>query len=359
LEDIRKKIVIVLPCFVGGGAERVAVNLGNALYAKGFNVSFLVLNDNGPLVELVHKDIKVHALEVNRMRYAFILLIKKLRELNPDIIFSTLGYVNKSIILLKPFLQKKIRIIFREANLPSSNIKSSRYSILQYLGYRYLYKQADYIISTSKRMCNEFEIDFHIPSHKLKVLENPVDISYIRENAQTLQRIVGPGLRLVASGRLTRQKGFDQLINSFNRLPDDTQLLIFGDGEERITLENMIKKLGLSRRIKLMGFNSSPWGYYAAADLFVLPSRWEGMPNVALEALACGTPVIATKQAGGIAEVISNSKINSIKIVSDVEDMIKEISLYEPQAPKMLRPNLLPERYTINSVSERFISMIR
>ena len=80
----------------------------------------------------------------------------------------------------------------------------------------------------------------------------------------------------------------------------EAHLTILGDGADKLLLECRIASLNLGDRVELRGFDPNPWAYYAGADAFLLPSRWEGMPNAALEALACGTPVIAMSHAGAV-----------------------------------------------------------
>ena len=83
------------------------------------------------------------------------------------------------------------------------------------------------------------------------------------------------------------------------------QLTLLGDGPLRSELEALSKDLGMSDRIHFLGFRSNPFPIIRAADALVLSSRHEGMPNVVLEALACGTPVIATPAPGGLVELLA------------------------------------------------------
>src|SRR3546814_18465284 len=85
--------------------------------------------------------------------------------------------------------------------------------------------------------------------------------------------------------------------------PNDGHLTILGDGAERDALLRQAEALHLASTVTFTGFVEAPWPYYAGADAFLMPSRWEGMPNAALEALACGTPVLATPEAGGLIEL--------------------------------------------------------
>jgi glycosyltransferase involved in cell wall biosynthesis len=156
----------------------------------------------------------------------------------------------------------------------------------------------------------------------------------------------------IASGRLTYQKGFDRLIEWFSNLNNRFSLVILGDGPLKDDLHLQIKTLGLSDRVNLLDFRDNPWALYAAADCFLLPSRWEGMPNVVLESLACGTQVIATKESGGVSEILEQSNCSSIKITDTGDKFINEMSKIRKKKRDLNNFSLLPDMYKIdNAVS--------
>jgi glycosyltransferase involved in cell wall biosynthesis len=103
---------------------------------------------------------------------------------------------------------------------------------------------------------------------------------------------------ILAVGRLTKIKGFDVLLQAFAKLIQrrelDLHLLILGEGEERPRLEELAKRLGVSNRVFMPGFQENPYPYFVRAEVFVLSSRWEGLGMVLVEAMALGLPVIAT-----------------------------------------------------------------
>src|SRR5690606_2827716 len=131
--------------------------------------------------------------------------------------------------------------------------------------------------------------------------------------------------------RLHPQKGFDRLIEALPRLnmPCDWHVTILGEGGEREKLESLIRLHGFENRVSLHGYTAAPWPHIAASDMFLLPSRFEGLPNVALEALACGTPVIATAESGGIAEIAETAN-GHVTIVSTMDDFIAEMEKVKP-----------------------------
>lgn len=137
------------------------------------------------------------------------------------------------------------------------------------------------------------------PDVPVEVIPNGVDVELFRPRVSA----TGDGpLQLLFVGRLTRQKGVDVLIKSLHLIKEEVSIeaQMVGDGDKRSELEMLVKQLGLKDRVTFLGWRTREEipTYYQRADIFVLPSRDEGMPNVVLEAMACGLPVIATRIAG-------------------------------------------------------------
>src|SRR5262249_6294250 len=146
----------------------------------------------------------------------------------------------------------------------------------------------------SDSMVDDLEMHFSVPKQKLVRIYNPVDVKRVRKVAEAGGNPYSRcGPHLVAAGRLSREKGFDLLVAAMpaiiKRIPE-AQLTILGEGPLRELLAEQIHTLGLGEKVTLVGFQRNPWRYFRHADVFVLPSRYEGMPNTLLEALAVGTP---------------------------------------------------------------------
>jgi len=204
---------------------------------RGFVTDLVVLNGQGPLATSVPVSVPVHDLRCARLRHALPGLVAVLRRVHPDVIVSTLGYVNLALLALRPFLRGRPRILVREANTPSQSIPTTPWPGLFRIGYRMLYRHADAIICSSRLIGDELRRDFSVPERLLHDLANPVDVASIRQAASAPKRKPGAGLRFVAAGRLTVQKGFDRLLDLLPALPDDTHVTIFGDGPKRPDLE--------------------------------------------------------------------------------------------------------------------------
>jgi glycosyltransferase involved in cell wall biosynthesis len=357
-----QKVVFILPSYDAGGAERVLITLMNKLDHNRFQPEFISFTTDGPLKKLIESDIPVHSIgHFKKVYFGLVPFARKLREINPDIAVTTMAHTNFALLLLKPFLPHT-RIIVREAITPSFIIQTKKSGWLVKLLYKLLYPHADLVISPSQRIIDEFDtlIKTDIRHHKL--LYNPVNIDVIRAMPQILENKDdnrNKTVHFVCAGRLHYQKGFDRLINAlpFFKSSYDWKLTILGDGSERKNLEALIEKHKLQDKVTLHGFTKTPWPHIGEADCFLLPSRFEGLPNVALESLAVGTPVIATTSAGGINEIAAVAD-DHVTLVETMPEFIDAMAMVKPTPTRTYRNSLLPGRFETDKVVKRFMDML-
>ena len=331
------------------------LNLLIELHSSGYSVGVVVFDKDGPLLNTIPKDIPIHNLAKFTLRRAIVPLVKKIRQLNPKVIFSTFGYINVALLSIRWFLPQRTKIWIREANLPSIGIPNNPYSKIMNILYWVLYRKADKLVCTSARMKSEFNLDFSVPESIIEILPNPVDVNTIRALSMPKNRFDRGGVCYVAAGRLVFQKGFDRLLLWFSELKDkNSTLTILGKGDLKDELIRESELLNIRNRVKFLGFCDNPWQWYAGADVFLLPSRWEGMPNSVLEALACGTPVIATEESGGIKEIVERSKDNSVITVIKSQQFVKAMKEVKIKNKGFELKSLLPERYRKENVINIF-----
>jgi glycosyltransferase involved in cell wall biosynthesis len=346
--QIAKRVMFVLPDFEAGGAQRVIVAVANALDRARFEPSILVLDDRGPWRSLIAGDIAVASLGQFRLRRALRALRLALRQAAPDVIVSTIGYLNLGVLLIRP--SGAARVIVRESNTPRRGSSNFLSHAAQRLAYAMLYRRADGVVSPSSLIAEELARDYHVPRRLIHVVRNPVDEAALRAAASSPRRRPGKGARFIAVGRLSRQKGYDRLLEMLTPLPRDAHVMIFGEGEERASLEAQSRTLGLAERITLAGFEANPAPWIAGADALLLPSRWEGLPNVALEALACGTPVIAAPEAGAIDEIARLARPGAVTIAAMGPSFLSAIAAAPRNEPARLRESLLPNEFRLAAV---------
>jgi glycosyltransferase involved in cell wall biosynthesis len=358
----KQRILFILPAMSAGGAERVLITLANHLPQDLFDRHFLSVAPDGPMRSWLYDDIPFETLDVKNVRYALPKLYKAIKRIQPDIVISTMAHMNYALLLLRP-LFPQMRLIVREAITPSYFFSKNAFSPLLKLFYKGLYPQADLVISPAQAIIDEFQTLVGLPLTRQALLYNPVDAERIR--APKVANIVNDDRRhtvhFVCAGRLHPQKGFDRLIESLPWLRHDQawELTILGDGEERPYLEQLIKANGLEDKVKLAGHLSQPWPIIAAADCFLLPSRFEGLPNVVLEALTVGTPVIATHESGGIAEIAARAPQGAVTVVQDMPGFIHAMEKISANPSVSYRPTLLPQEFALNNVVQRFTRLLQ
>ena len=354
----RSDVLFVLPNFAGGGAERVALLLLAGLDRSAFQPHLAVLEASGPLRGLVPPDTVLHELAQPRLSRALLALISLIRRLRPAVVFATQGYLNVALLAARPLLPAGTRIAIRESNTPSQSLPNRRHGRLMAWSYRRWYPRADLIFCQHRQTEAELRNDFGVSAQRLAALPNPVPVAALRAAAAAPLRHPGPGLRFVAAGRLHRQKGFDRLIALCGGLPADAHLTIYGEGGEHDALTAQLARHGLSHRVTLAGFSDRLPAALAGADACVVASRWEGLPNVALEALAVGTPVIATPESGGIAELAEAAPPGAVTLAAWGDAFAAAMADRRPRSVQAPAPSLLPARYGLDGVAAAFNAAI-
>jgi glycosyltransferase involved in cell wall biosynthesis len=310
----REKVLLILPTLCAGGAERVMITLLQQIDRSRFELTLAVVDIRGAVfLQDLPSDVVLVDLKCVRVRYAIPRIIALVWRLRPDVVLSTLGHLNLALAIVRPLLPRRVRFIAREASIVSEVNSENACRWCWDIAYRWFYSRFDAIVCQSQFMASDLVDNFRVAWTKVRVINNPIDVGRVRslasdpmdDPAQHFGGVEGRPLVLVAAGRLSHEKGFDLLIHAMHQCADlPLRLLILGEGSLRPDLERLALQLGIAARVSLVGYQSNPFSFLARADAFVLSSRYEGFPNVVLEALACGTPVIATAAKGGTGELL-------------------------------------------------------
>ena len=324
---MKKKIsiIFILPDLETGGAERIVTTIANHLSRDLFDPKILLLRKEGGYLNLVKEDVEIIDIDTERILHSLKPILKEIYKRKPQIVFSGFGEVNAYLSLfIKLFPSTKF--IARETNVVSEHVTRKEIRFF----YKF-YNNYHQIIAQSDDMRQDLIGNFSVRESKIIKINNPVDFDFINSklNISSKPESFKYNFKnVVAIGNLSARKGFDNLLKVFSRLKNENILLhILGDGRDKEILHQMKEFLGL-KNVIFHGRQENPYEFLKFADLFILSSRYEGFPNVLLEAGACGTYALANNCPGGITEIIQegiNGEISDIENHEEFSQMILQI----------------------------------
>lgn len=313
-----KKISCFIPNLYGGGAERVAINILKGMQEPNISLDLVVASAEGSYLKQVPKQIHIVNLAVERTIKAILPLSRYLRKERPDVLVSHMNHVNVVAVLAKELARIGTKLILVEHNTLSQEKPIFFRGRFVPLLMKQLYPRANAIVGVSKGVASDLECQLGLTKGSVNVIYNPVvDEELIAKAKAPLNHPwfqEGSPPVFLAVGRLTEQKDFPTLIKAFALLRKErlARLLILGEGESRPELELMINILDIAEDVSLPGFTNNPFAYMYNASAFVLSSRWEGLANVLIEAMACACPVIATDCPNGPKEILEAGKYGAL-----------------------------------------------
>jgi glycosyltransferase involved in cell wall biosynthesis len=348
-----RSLLLLLPSLAGGGAERASLTLANALVRDGWRVVVATVHGGGPLGAMLDPQVQHLDLGHRRVASALLSVPALVRERRPEVVLSTPAHLNLAVLLTRAFYPRGTCVFVREANTPSKTLPTQPLPSLFAALSRRLYRRADAVLCPARLVAHELTTLLRVPARQVHVLPNPVDWEALERARSTPLRREGEGVRLVAAGRLTRQKNFSALLDGMARLPASTTLELFGEGPLEAALRAQTEALGLTRRVRIHGFSDQLWRWLAGADALALPSLWEGMPNVVLEALGCGARVIAMRSAGGVGE-LTPANPEALMLADDAVDFIRRLDELRPMWSGPGRASHLDPSHRRETVARQF-----
>ncbi len=305
----------------GGGAEKALGKIGSGLASRGHEVDFIVCEDVGKYAPPA--GCRFHALSARAGhgwlgRRILASRLSRLLTLNPpELLVSTLPFADEVAALARP-----PRHVCRIANTLSAEIarlpptKAKRRTAR----YHELYGRRP-LVAVSQGVAEDLQFRFGIDASRLRLIANPFDF----ENICTLAAEPCPARPtepyVLHVGRFAAQKRHDLLLAAFAKtdLPHTLVLLTPPDAK----LAELITGLGLQHRVTIADFQDNPYPWMAGAELLVLCSDHEGLPNVLIEALACGTRVVSTDCPSGPREILSGELAQWLVPCNDVEALVR------------------------------------
>jgi len=292
-----------------GGAENQVVNLADKFASKGHQVTIAymlqpdLVKPKKPNVNLVWLG---GTKDPVGMLKALINLVRLIKQTKPDVVHSHMYHAN--------ILARATRLFAKMPRLICTSHSNNEGGQLRMLSYRLSNWLADTFTNVSDDAVKAFEQNGAVAQGKMQAVTNGIDTDFFQLSAQARQQLRSE-LKLedkkifIAIGRFHEAKDYPNLINAFAKLVQstpNTHLLIVGDGELRADIEDQINSLALTRCVTLLGIRRDIPQLLSAADIFVLPSAWEGFGLVVAEAMACQRIAIGT-DSGGVAQVIGDA----------------------------------------------------
>jgi glycosyltransferase involved in cell wall biosynthesis len=304
----RTRILLLTPNLGGGGAQHVMVLVARGLSPERFEVHMGLVRSGDAGASAALPGMTVHAFGAGRARAATLRLLLLVWRLRPEVILSGAPEISFLVLLLRPFFPPGTRVLVRQNGTVSAALAHGGVPRYTRLLYRLLYRRADRVICQSRAMAEDLAHETGVRNERIVVLPNPVDLEGILAARSAPSEWDGPGPHLLAVGRLSREKGFDLLIEALavlrKRFPV-ADLILVGSGHEEVALKALCRSLDLETAVRFAQQVDPPYVFFQGATLFVLPSRYEGMPNALLEAAAAGLPLVCTPASGGVVDLLT------------------------------------------------------
>jgi len=352
-----KRVVFLLSSLQAGGSERVFWLLANQSAALGCRVTLLVINAKNPFFKDKHPNLEVIDLKVNRALFSVFKLVRTLRQIKPDCLFITGTHLNILMALLKSFVPK-MKMIARESaitNDMSLHLHKAKWKTkLTYGLIARLYLSFNYLVAQSDEMKASLMNSYQLPENKIKVIHNPVLLTSCL-NSKTFTG----SYQLITIGRFTPEKGHLRLIEAMAELPARYSLDIYGKGPLEATLIEKINQLNLQDRVKICGAASVISELFGNYDFFILPSYTEGFPNVVLEALETGLPVVSFKTSGIEAMIINEVNGIIVEQKEGINGLVNGIIRATQRSWEKENTKLeTQEKFAINKITNQYLELL-
>ncbi len=355
----RHTVLFFLSNLRTGGAQRTIINLLRHIDRAMFECRLALFDYDSKesYVQLVPADCPVIDLGISRSRFAVKKIIGLLNEVKPDTVFSTSHQVNAAVALAHLVSRSKSRLVLRETNYARIGVNTTW---LKYQMRRFAYGRSHAAVALSQGVADEMCTHYKLPGRKIAVIYNPIDLEQIRKlsSLDITNTFDRNRFNIVTCGRLVQQKNTGLLIKALALSRENSKewgLYILGDGPEEAALKQLAAKLGVHGAVKFLGFQENPYSYMARADLFVLPSLWEGFGHVLVEAMASGTPVLATDCPHGPRETLGDGRYGWLVPNDDCRALAGKIEYLEKNRDELVRMRETALRRSKDFAVERIV----
>lgn len=363
----RRRLAVLIAFTGDGGVENMVTNLLHGFVAEGVPVDLLLLKDRGGHLDRIPPAIRVHRLNARTSLQALPAVMRYLRRERPKALLVAKDRASRVALLARRLTGMDTRVVLRMGMHLSGSLagKSALRRWSRYLPVRWLYPWADAIVTVAEAVADDLAHIGNIPRERFTVIRNPtippdLEARMAAPAAHEWLPATADAPVFLGVGRFTAQKDFVTLIRAFAELRRNRpgRLILLGDGPERSRLEALTRELGIAGDVAMPGFRDNPWAWLARSSAFVLSSRWEGAPNVLVEAMATGTPVVATDCPSGPAEILDHGRIAPLVPVGDADALAAAMAGVLDAPPDAVSLQAAVTDYRLEASARRYLEVL-
>lgn len=360
------KVAFVMATLGTGGVGRMRIHLTRYLSEHGLDTTLLLGSLRSPYVAAVHPQVRVATMRGSHFPSSIPTLLRYLWKERPEALVTDRVRVNRSALWARRISGLPTRV-FTSLHIPISikleALRARKRSSVE-RAIQGSFPLNDGIIVNSRGVAGDLLGRFRLSPEKVHVIYNPVItkdmFARARETAPHPWLQEGHGPVILGVGRLEKPKDFQTVLRAVAHLQGQrhARLIILGDGKEKEPLRALASDLGIADRVAMAGFDANPYAYMVRSNVLVLSSRWEGFGNVLVEALALGTPVVATDCDYGPREILAGGRYGRLVPVGDVDAMAGAIeeTLAHPPDTGAFKP--VAEEFTIERCGARYMEAL-
>ncbi len=363
---IDNEVWFVLAKLQMGGIERNRLKLINQCLQWGINVHLILLECKGELLQDIPPQVPVTCLG-QPYKFAFPLRLAQLiRSQPPACIISAFDDVNLMVMVAKALARSSTPVLlsnhstFSIAHSENGGLKKAKSFVLKNT-LPWAFRRARSVVAVSNGVADDLSLSLSIPRESIDVIYNPVIDSGFHDRTCLPATHTVSKQTVLFVGRLVPPKDMPNLLAACVILKQRRHLdvLIAGDGSERPMIETQIKAMGLAQLVRLVGMVQNPLPLMAGSGVLVLPSRFEGLPGVLIEALACGTQIVSTDCPHGPAEILEDGRYGQLVPVGNPEALAEAIER-SLNGEFRVEPDLLQARaaeFSVEKATRRYLEL--